>query len=288
MQSSFDRGHLMPNPYEVLPFTNDHLLNLFAVKANADLDTIKAKRHAEYFKEYFATIGARTIVVENGYIDRDYLEDFAGYYVRCFRSYSRQCTRIHFFKEPFDTAAFTALLSADATPLTSEALQKAYLGFVVVKPLPLTIIGRTCLSTYPFDSRRYFPITRSYDVNLFGLPLCVESLAFQEQDTVAAACATSALWSTFHGTGKQFQHYIPTPVEITRSATAHFPANTRTLPNCGLTLMQMADAVRSVGLEPYTISAGKPFVLRSNLYAYLRARIPILLGIEFPLSSPHL
>src|SRR5262249_17736969 len=98
-------------------------------------------------------------------------------------------------------------------------------------PLPRTIVGRTCLKTYPHDSRRDFPITRDYEANLFGMPLRVESLAFQEQDSVAAACATSALWSAFHGTGKQFQHPIPSPVEISKAATAHLPLDTRTFPN---------------------------------------------------------
>jgi hypothetical protein len=111
----------------------------------------------------------------------------------------------------------------------------------------------------------------------------VESLAFQEQDAVVAACATSALWSAFNGTGKQFQHHIPSPVEITKSATAHVPLDTRTFPNSiGLSLPQMADAIRSVGLEPYTIGATDQYVIKGNLYAYLRGHIPVLLGIKFP------
>ena len=42
--------------------------------------------------------------------------------------------------------------------------------------MPKTIIGRTCLATYPHDGRRYFPITRSYAVNLFGIAERCEQL----------------------------------------------------------------------------------------------------------------
>jgi len=122
--------------------------------------------------------------------------------------------RLHFFRQAFDEAAFIAILALDTEPLTPEWLQVAYIGFVVVKPLPFTAIGRTCLSTFPVDGQRLYPITRSYDVDLFGLHITVESLVYQEQDSVAAACATSALWSAFNATGKRFQHHIPSPVEI--------------------------------------------------------------------------
>jgi hypothetical protein len=270
----------MPQAYEVLPYSIDTLRRLLAEKAGTPEHVITLKRHLDYFAEYFADIGAKTIVVENGYIDRDYLEDFAAYYVRCFRQYERHCTRLHFFDCAFAELDFTGLLSGAAAPLTPDALQDAYLGFVVVKPLPQTVVGRTCLKTYPEAGRRQFPITRPYSAHLYGIPLTVDTLAFQEQDAVAAACATSALWSVFQGTGRQFQHHIPSPVEITRAATAHVPLDTRTFPNSsGLNPTQMADAIRSVGLEPFLVNADNEYVLRSTLYAYLRGQIPVLLGI---------
>jgi len=206
--------------YEVRQYSLDDLRHLLAAKAKTDLHTVDGKRHLVYFDEYFSTIGAKTIIVENDYIDRDYLDDFAGYYVRCFHEYEHRCTRLHFFSCSFDEHAFATLLAGEAVSLSPDQLQQAYLGFIVVKPLPRTFIGRTCLLTYPEEGRRHFPITRTYEANLFGLRLSVESLAFQEQDNVAAACAPCALWSAFYGTGKQFQHPIPSPVAITRAAPA--------------------------------------------------------------------
>lgn len=266
--------------FEVSPYSYGALLRLIAERASAEPEIVAAKSQLTYFGEYFSTLGASTIVVENEYVDRDYLEDFAGYYVRCFHTYRRTAARLHFFTCEFGAPEIDGLLSGSDHGLSPEDLQKHYLGFIVVKPLPQAMIGRTCLRTYPVDGgRRQYPIIRRYDTNLFGVELAVDTFAFQEQDTVAAACATSALWSAFHGTGSVFHHALPSPVEITRAATRQSPPVTRALPNQdGLTPLQMAEAVRSVGLEPLVVAAGDDYTLKATVYAYTRAQIPPLLG----------
>jgi hypothetical protein len=265
---------------EVVKYDIAALKNCLRGHSGCSQSILDAKVQTTVFEEYFKHLRAQTMVVELDYVDRDYLEDFAGYYVKCFHEYRRKCTRLHFFTEQFDQAEFEALLRGDASRVTAEMLQESYLGFIVVKPLPQTIIGRTCLRTYGDDARRKYPITREYDANLVGFPLRVkESLAFQEQDSVVAACATSALWSAFHGTGKLFQHRIPTPVEITRSATDDEPSESRNIPNRGLSPSQMAHAIRDVGLEPLLVNARDPAILRNTVYAYVRGRVPLILGI---------
>ncbi|MCI0534079.1 MAG: hypothetical protein L0Z50_02510 [Verrucomicrobiales bacterium] len=97
---------------------------------------------------------------------------------------------------------------------------------------------------------------------------------------VAPYSIDTALWSVFHGTGKLFHHHIPSPVEITRAANVFVPSSSRSLPSSGLTVFQMAQAMRSVSLEPYYVKASDEYVLKSTLYAYLRGRVPVLLGID--------
>ncbi len=257
-------------------------------------DTIEKKLHIPYFEEYLDKLNAKTILVECDYVDHDFLMDFSGYYVRCFEEYKRFCTRFHFFNNAFSETDFRGLLQNLDSPIRGEKPDKeieilinSYLGFLVVKPLPETIIGRTCLKTYDHAEKRHFPVKREYPVNLFGIPLKVETLPFQEQDRTVAACATSALWSIFHGTGILFQHAISSPVEITKIASKPLGIRkTRILPNSGLYLEEMAQAIESVGLEPQLESATHEFLLKSTLYAYLRGKIPILLAF-YLLEPPY-
>jgi len=268
--------------FEVHEYKAETLKELFTENSKASEKTISDKKnHISYLNKYLTALDVKTVLVEYNYIDRDYLDDFVGYYARCFTDYSRKCLRFHFFKNSFTQRSFTYLLNGKNKTLARKLNKENYLGFMVVKPLPRTIIGRTCLKTYSSDNnRRYYSATRNYNINLFGLKLEVESLAFQEQDSEVAACATSALWSAFHGTGMLFHHVIPSPVEITKAATKNVPNQTRSMPNKGLDLFQMAQAIREVGLEPHCVNTHSEFVMKSILYAYLRNKIPVLMGIR--------
>lgn len=275
-------------PLEVVPYSLKTLVQLFETAAREVSGKVapglSQKQHFEYLGGYLETIGSRTIVVEDRYIDRDYLEDFADYYVRCFSGYSKSCYRLHFFSSSFNQVAFDALVRGVDQTMSIAELQGSYLGFIVAKPLPLTSVGRTCLVTYPTEGTRRFPATRIYHANLCGVELGVRSLAFQEQDSVVAACATSALWSSFHATGMKFQHPIPSPVQITKVASANSPTQQRTIPNVdGLTPTAMAQAIRHVGLEPYCVSVEADpnhFLLRSVAKSYVQGGIPSLLIIQ--------
>ena len=133
--------------FEVRRYSIGALKRLLASVSGATPDVVDKKLHTVYLEEYFAKIGARTVVVEHDYVDRDFLEDFAGYYVRCFRRYKSRCARLHFFSFAFTNDQFENLLTLDPGTVTGKRLADAYLGFIVVKPLPRTIIGRTCLKT---------------------------------------------------------------------------------------------------------------------------------------------
>ncbi len=277
----------MRKGYCVEPYNIDRFCFLLAESSRVDEQVVKKKGHISYFKEYFEVLHTKTIIVEWDYVDRDYLEDFSGYYVRCFTDYSRRCSRFHFFSNEFQQSDFEALLTGDSTVMSHDLLEEAYIGFIVVKPLPQTIFGRTCLKTYPEDNgRRMFPILIDCHANLFGLSFSVKSLPFQEQDSVVAACATSALWSVFHGTGNLFHHSVPSPVEITKAAGTGDAQLMRSLPNNGLTIHQMANAVSGIGLEPALRAADNEYLLKSTLYAYTKGGIPsILLFDLFDVSS---
>lgn len=247
----------MATRLEVLNYDSEVLTDLFVQAsdlpgAEADNPFVRRKHHIGYLDGYLREIGCQRVVVERDYIDRDFLGDFATYHVRSFQPYRSRCIRLHFLSKGIGEKELLAAMLRRTEP---SAVQDAYLGFCVLRPLPLTVLGRTCLRPYPAKAgvRRLYPTLYRQDVDLFGLPLWVDTVAFQEQDKDVAACATSAIWSVMQCTGRRFQHRIPSPAEITNSVAAgsHFE---RALPNlAGLTVRQIVDALRWVGLDPALI-----------------------------------
>src|SRR5262249_31934231 len=154
------------------------------------------------------------------------------FYARSLRNYPNFCARLHFFsrtitKETWDQL-FSPLVPADKRKVIAEDLQKHYLGFAVVKPLPGSPIGRTVIKTYPLESPdgkvRAFDGVRRYNVHLAGYEFNVTGLAFQQQDQGVSACATTALWSSLHKVAHDERITIPTPSHITEAASRYLLA----------------------------------------------------------------
>ena len=281
-----------PDSYKVLPYTEKNLLKCLDLDI-LESSVIKKKRHYTYFCEYLGTkdgLGAKTIVIEKKYVSKAYLSDYSNYYSSCFQDYDRFCQRVHFFDITLSAAEFATLLLDQK----SEALQESYLGYVVVKPLPESIIGPTLLKPYGNTENRVrsYTTTRKYPVSLFGRPLIIHSLAFQEQDTVVSACATTAIWSAFHRTSELFQTHLPSPSEITKSAGNLFLNSGRTFPNQGLNLTQICKAIEGVGLvselRNSTLYRTDMSLAKRFIYAYSKAGIPVLLFIKLKDREHHL
>jgi len=246
------------------------------------------------------------MIVENDYVDGDYLTDYAAYHVKCFNGYKKKTVRLLFFDFCFDKDWFARLLSrtpADNFENDIKKLTESYLGFVVVRPLPRRMLGKVALKTYPegiqitengTTYRRFYPAKRPIESSLFGITLKTDSLLFQEQDDSVSACATSAIFCALNKTSYLFNHRQLSPYQITRAAVEGLPiTNGRTFPNEGLTSEQMLNAFASVNLEPHCvgispiandIDKGKipmsATLFKEYVYAYLKSGIPIILGLH--------
>lgn len=285
----------MPEPlFTVLPFSVENLAEALSNPLTPS-EKVRTKKHFAYFCEYLGDTGdslnAQTIVIEHKYISKSYLMDYSSYYSTCFSEYDRFCKRVHFFSKTFSKKSFNAAIKNGSR--STDYIWDSYLGYIVVKPLPSIPIGATLLKTYNHTQvdKRFFPATKEYPVNLFGKELIVKSLAFQEQDSVVGACASSALWSAFHKTSQLFQTPLPSPSDITKSAKNLFENSGRTFPNSGLDHYQIGNAIESVGLVSELRNSGKfadVGYLKAFIYAYNKMGLPILLGIKFPGVGGHL
>jgi hypothetical protein len=267
--------------FEIHEFTNDNFVAAMATNLFSK-DMVRADNHCSYLFGYLnsADVAAATIVVEPQYVDADYLADYSSYYSTCFQPYEKTCKRVHFFSIPMTRADFERRIMELAADAEIEQLRSSYLGFIVVRPLPDAVIGRTQLKTYDGGRRNYCAVL-DYNVHLFGVPLRVRSLAFQEQDRALAACATVALWSCFQKTSDLFGTSAPRPPEITESATRSF-FDRRSLPSEGLYTEQVCSAIKNNDLEPEVFGAAalETVPLVSLIYAHLKMGLPVLLMVH--------
>lgn len=237
----------------------------------------------DYLRDYLRDIKAATIVLEGRYVDRHYLSDFSTYYSRSFSAPVTQCRRLHFFKSALAAtrSAFdTAYKDRDSRGSSEKSLDENYLGFVVVRPLVGAPVGRTVLKTYPPDGARRFQVVRPYRVNLAGLRLHIDGLAYQQQDGGAAVCASTALWSALQRVAFVAGHRTPTPSMITAASKSPFPASH------GLSDIEMAAALSSLGyVADQFVPAENRLLFRAKLIACLESNLPVVLSIEKPMKT---
>ena len=288
-----------PSSVQILQYSESNLASALSNQYTT-AEVISSKNHFKYLSNYLssADMSAATIVVEEKYISKDFLHDYASYYALCFEEYPKFCKRIHFFNNTFNEDEFKNVILGKEEANT--AFWEHYLGFIVVKPIPVTIIGYSVLKTYSnsadFNDRNFWGV-RDYKIHFFGNEIKIKSLAFQEQDSVLAACATTAIWSMLNKASVDFHTILKSPSQITEDADNVSPDGGRLFPNKGLDIFQICQAILNSGLvsevkQPDTNlndASGKLIgrivsnrYLKKILNAYAPIGIPIILVINVP------
>lgn len=256
-----------------------------AIAQSCGLADYSVPPQVEYLQSFLSSkeLKTKTIILESPYTDRHYTEEYRSYYSTLFNAPPQQTTRLHFFQDNFDQAAFEQLIADAATGDTaysqvSKRLNKVYLGFVVIRPLPSAPIGRTVLRPYGKVSSRWYvqPVQR---VHLAGIELHVTGVPFQQQEVAVGVCATTAIWVALAAAARASGHKSPTPNQITEAATRHVLTNRATPADGGLDLSQVLESIRASGYEPYLIKPTEQgfSVFTLALKCYLRSNIPAVL-----------
>ncbi|MBT7445126.1 MAG: hypothetical protein HN790_14320 [Methylococcales bacterium] len=212
---------------------------------------------SKYLKAYLVGAGVRAVAIEHNYFDRDYLDEFSAFYGKSARGYDNICQRLHFFSDDFTSRLLRSAISGREKSISR--LQKAYLGFVVRRPLDVAPFGRTVLSWYvnkDEHSERITPALRPHGVNILGVKLTVLCIPWQQQDRGVSSCATIALWSMFHSSAFDAHHAVPTTVEITKNAHQG-SSGSRAFPSKGLNISELQEAIFSQNLTPKLLPATK-------------------------------
>ena len=267
----------LPRPLEVSPFGADD-----------ELAKLGAYQQTTYLRRYLEDLDAATIVAEPYYFDRDYLAELAAFYSLSARGYPNVCRRLHFFSERFARREVERAQANDDAAV--RRLRSSYLGFIVVRPIPASPLGRTVLRWYrdreAATAPRITTPSRDYDCYLGGLKLTVQGLAWQQQDSAVGTCATVALWSMLHSSALAGYHALPTTAQVTQAAHRTAGGGRRVFPNAGLDVEQLCEAIKEFGLSPVVVpgdcarDGGHAFSrerFAASCTAMLRSGFPVLL-----------
>lgn len=300
----------MSKSYSVFEYNKNTLCSYISNVTGSQYALLFQKKQFNYLDNYLKHFleNKKTIisvVCENSYIDKGFMDDYVSFYSRCYNNYGNVCSRIHFFKydlkcvedEEFKKASpkkkedfiknekKEKCISSDNAikNVLSDNMEKTfissdnYLGFLVIRPIPITFIANLCLKPYKGDIHNL--LTRKYEVSLFGIRLQIETIAFQEQDRVVSACATSALWSMYQAHLDFPYKYIPSASSITKSALEKSGADMAE----GLNPEKIIDQIKSTGLKPTFINLDKDNnfkVLRETVKILVDSKLPLILGVD--------
>jgi len=208
-------------------------------------------------------------VVEDNYIDKDFLLDYVNYYSRCFDNIEKKTKRIHFFKsspKSIEKLLKELFLKKKSKELNKnkQKLSDHYIGFLIRKPINENIIGRCILKKYSEEKfqkkdsefKRKLNVFKRNTVHFFGIPLKIDSLPFQEQDKGVSACATVSVWSSLKALENKFKvSFALAPSEITNLAyeTIISSISLPKFPNQGLIIEQIENIFWKLGYNiiPY-------------------------------------
>jgi len=275
---------------------------------------------ADYILQYLKQLGTETVVVEDEYIDKDFIIDYAKFFSRSHESFERFTKRLHFFSFVFAEAEFeheldifkknngdNGVADIESNGFISK-LKENYVGFIILKPIldenGDKLFGRTLLRLLErckniYEKEKF--LIKNNKVSLYGIPLNVSTLPFQVQDTAVAACATTALWIANNKLNELFGTPQLSPYEVTEIAT-NFVEKTRSFPTEGLTIEQMLKFLRNINLDydiiniSYLKSVLKDAtfsdkikekygnllncVIPDAVKAFLDANIPLIVGVK--------
>jgi hypothetical protein len=207
--------------------------------------------------EIVRSLGCRAVVVENRYVDADYRSEYAAFWVSRFEDKPAFARRLHFF----------------ATELTDQQLYALpddveYLGYTVIRPVPLGAVGRTVIAPPPEIRTATLTLVRD-EATLFGNRLAVHGAPFSQQDTEYLRCAHAAAWMCHYSAAAR-GHVGRQVTSAFVEATPAILSYERALPSKGMTLNQLQAVFGALGQPALFYGLG---------------RMPQVTGVDDPLPE---
>ena len=222
------------------------------------------------------THATKGILVEHGYVDKDYRSTFYNFYAKMGRAYRPDCVRLHFF----DAAVWYDEARTDIG-CSDFRLQDHYFGYIVLRPTIVATLGRSLLSPDMRLGASGRAIQSICHVNLLGHRLPIWGFPSMAQHIDIAVCAHVCCWAILRYYSETFpQHREYLLHDITKLAAPFDPGGL--VPSLGINVLEAERVFQAAGYFPLLVgkrNSSSDEAFFSQLLAYLESGFPLFVAI---------
>ena len=219
----------------------------------------------DWVYEHVEGLNATAALLEHEYLDRDYRNEYANFYVKTFRWVPDRCERLHFWCDD------------------------RYLGYCSIRPIQGRPVGRTMLDPGA-DLEDDVACVVHAVARPYGRELHVPAFPFISQDRQYGRCAHAVIWmiARYHQRVNQMPERFMSDIV----AAAAEDEIERVVPSRGLTDDQVGSALRrlELGAIRYDVRDDSGQLLEQHqvervVLRYLESSIPVILGTPGHLTA---
>lgn len=209
------------------------------------------------------------VVIDTPYVDKMYRDSYYIFYASKLAQHFRNTIRLSFFSESITESDFRSREQ-------HGRLEKAYRGFVVIRPTFPYVIGRTALSPLAIREHNFLCAYTELDATVHSNKYRVKAFPHSSQDGHTITCAETTIWGMLEYFSYQYAEYRPVlPSEISRIIKKI--SFKRTFPSEGLTAEQVTYAIRELGFGSMIYARKKYKELFNALVSiYIESGIPVV------------
>lgn len=241
------------------------------------------------FNQFFNGLVPDLIVcIENHYVDKVFRDSYYTYYASKASVFPRDCVKLSLFLD----LDHEIKEGSEVDFGWQDVLKKKYSGFVVLRPTPPNIVGRSAISKDIVIRKDSNTVLDFVSCNtIIGSSLCgfkqkVVTFPYSSQDGETMTCAETSIWALMEYFGNKYPDYTPIlPSDILEMMEQY--SNERQLPSCGLSPANMSFILKQCGFGS-KVYHGRFFEDFHNILGcYIESGIPVMIALsnaDVPLS----
>ncbi|MBI5538549.1 MAG: hypothetical protein HY951_00690 [Bacteroidia bacterium] len=224
------------------------------------------------------------VFIESPYVDKVYRDSYYNYFSSKLNHDKKDCIRISLFNSEIKFNDFR-------DNSTIDELKNKFLGFIVIRPTPPSIIGRSVITPEAFKKNSFKSRLINVKTTVNYVKMKVRGFPHSSQDTETITCAETTIWSCLEYFGTEYPEYktiLPSQITNVLSKVAF----ERQLPSIGLNVRQISSALKEFGFgskiyssRDYNGNMWPDFPVISS--TYIESGIPLILILHKSQGAGH-